>query len=250
MVMNRGDDRPNSATAAAISTRTDGRATRGLVTGSAESGFSLHFVGMKPFRRLDPGRSRSRWAGPGLLRHRFPRFLLPLVSRSQRSPAHRDGDAAQARCCCTTRSWRRLGSVLGCLALYYVARKGGEAFLRKRFKRAPRRSGHAALPEVRPPRRDRPGAAAAAGAVQDLRAARRRRRDSRSGSSSSPISIARVHPLRRRRAAGGLVRRRGERLPARRTPRRSASWLAGLALVLGVGSPGSGALRREGESAV
>jgi membrane protein YqaA with SNARE-associated domain len=27
-----------------------------------------------------------------------------------------------------------LGSVLGCLALYYVARKGGEAFLRKRFK--------------------------------------------------------------------------------------------------------------------
>jgi LPXTG-motif cell wall-anchored protein len=26
------------------------------------------------------------------------------------------------------------GSVLGCLALYYVARKGGEAFLRKRFK--------------------------------------------------------------------------------------------------------------------
>jgi membrane protein YqaA with SNARE-associated domain len=27
-----------------------------------------------------------------------------------------------------------LGSVCGCLALYYVARKGGEAFLRKRFK--------------------------------------------------------------------------------------------------------------------
>jgi membrane protein YqaA with SNARE-associated domain len=27
-----------------------------------------------------------------------------------------------------------LGSVLGCVALYYVARKGGEAFLRKRFK--------------------------------------------------------------------------------------------------------------------
>ena len=27
-----------------------------------------------------------------------------------------------------------LGSVLGCLALYTVARKGGEAFLRKRFK--------------------------------------------------------------------------------------------------------------------
>jgi membrane protein YqaA with SNARE-associated domain len=27
-----------------------------------------------------------------------------------------------------------LGSVLGCLALYYVARKGGEAFLLKRFK--------------------------------------------------------------------------------------------------------------------
>src|SRR5213078_3083674 len=26
------------------------------------------------------------------------------------------------------------GSVLGCLAIYYVARKGGEAFLRKRFK--------------------------------------------------------------------------------------------------------------------
>lgn len=26
------------------------------------------------------------------------------------------------------------GSVLGCLALYYVARKGGETFLRKRFK--------------------------------------------------------------------------------------------------------------------
>ncbi|HEX9368069.1 MAG TPA: VTT domain-containing protein [Vicinamibacterales bacterium] len=27
-----------------------------------------------------------------------------------------------------------LGSVLGCLTLYYVARKGGEAFMRKRFK--------------------------------------------------------------------------------------------------------------------
>lgn len=27
-----------------------------------------------------------------------------------------------------------LGSVAGCLAIYYVARKGGEAFLRKRFK--------------------------------------------------------------------------------------------------------------------
>ena len=27
-----------------------------------------------------------------------------------------------------------IGSVLGCLALYYVARKGGETFLRKRFK--------------------------------------------------------------------------------------------------------------------
>lgn len=27
-----------------------------------------------------------------------------------------------------------IGSVLGCLALYYVARKGGEVFLRKRFK--------------------------------------------------------------------------------------------------------------------
>jgi membrane protein YqaA with SNARE-associated domain len=27
-----------------------------------------------------------------------------------------------------------LGSVLGCLTLYYIARKGGEAFLRKRFK--------------------------------------------------------------------------------------------------------------------
>ena len=27
-----------------------------------------------------------------------------------------------------------IGSVLGCLALYFVARKGGEAFLRKRFK--------------------------------------------------------------------------------------------------------------------
>lgn len=27
-----------------------------------------------------------------------------------------------------------VGSLLGCLAIYYVARKGGEAFLRKRFK--------------------------------------------------------------------------------------------------------------------
>src|SRR3954467_9166980 len=27
-----------------------------------------------------------------------------------------------------------LGSLLGCLTLYYLARKGGEAFLRKRFK--------------------------------------------------------------------------------------------------------------------
>src|SRR3954462_15072830 len=30
-----------------------------------------------------------------------------------------------------------LGSVLGCLTIYYVARKGGEAFLRKRFKGHP-----------------------------------------------------------------------------------------------------------------
>jgi len=27
-----------------------------------------------------------------------------------------------------------IGSVLGCLSIYYIARKGGEAFLRKRFK--------------------------------------------------------------------------------------------------------------------
>src|SRR6476469_3676489 len=27
-----------------------------------------------------------------------------------------------------------LGSVLGCLSIYYIARAGGEAFLRKRFK--------------------------------------------------------------------------------------------------------------------
>src|SRR5262245_61846303 len=30
-----------------------------------------------------------------------------------------------------------LGSVLGCLAIYFVARKGGEAFLRKRFRAHP-----------------------------------------------------------------------------------------------------------------
>ena len=33
-----------------------------------------------------------------------------------------------------------LGSVAGCFALYCVARKGGEAFLRKRFKPAARRA--------------------------------------------------------------------------------------------------------------
>jgi membrane protein YqaA with SNARE-associated domain len=34
-----------------------------------------------------------------------------------------------------------IGSVLGCLALYYVARKGGEAFLRKRFRESHVESG-------------------------------------------------------------------------------------------------------------
>jgi len=34
-----------------------------------------------------------------------------------------------------------IGSVLGCLALYLVARKGGEAFLRKRFRASHVESG-------------------------------------------------------------------------------------------------------------
>ena len=31
-------------------------------------------------------------------------------------------------------AWATAGSVVGCLALYFAARKGGEAFLRNRFK--------------------------------------------------------------------------------------------------------------------
>ena len=97
-----------------------------------------------------------------------------------------------------------IGSVLGCLALYYVARKGGEAFLRKRFRESHVEAGLKLYPEVRPPRRHCPGALAAARAVQDLRPPRRRGRRADLAVRRRGLHGA-VHPVLRGRAARGLL---------------------------------------------
>ena len=77
-----------------------------------------------------------------------------------------------------------LGSVAGCLALYFVARKGGEAMVRKRFHPRARIGRMALDAKARRHGVARSRAAAAAGAVQDLRADGRRGGD----------SAAHVHP--------------------------------------------------------
>ena len=67
-----------------------------------------------------------------------------------------------------------LGSLAGCLVLYYVGRKGGDAFVRTPFQSG---TVDRTLAMVQAPRRHGDSdsvPAAAAGAVQDLRAAGRR----------------------------------------------------------------------------
>ena len=66
-----------------------------------------------------------------------------------------------------------LGSIAGCLALYYLGRKGGDAFVRRRFSAA---TVDRAIGTFQTLRRDgdpHPLAAPAAGAVQDFRPAGR-----------------------------------------------------------------------------
>ena len=148
-------------------------------------------------------------------------------SRSQRPADHRHGDAAPAPPALYYALMATLGSVLGCLALYYVARKGGEAFLREALQGASRR-------------RRRCGCSrnTACSSSSSRRCCRRRRR-SRS-SSCSPASAAipvwqfaaadlhrALHPLLRRRAAGGLVRRGGGAL--HHGPRQGSRPVAGRA---------------------
>ena len=106
-----------------------------------------------------------------------------------------------------------LGSVLGCLPMYYVARKGGEAFLAKRFKAHHVEGGMklfqkygllvVIVPALLPPPAPFKIFVLLAGvaaipvwqfADRDLHRA--------------------LHPLRRRGAAGGLVRRQAGGLPA------------------------------------
>ena len=61
-----------------------------------------------------------------------------------------------------------LGSLTGCLVMYFVGRKGGEALLRKRFASATVDRAMAAFERLRRAGRAHPGHSAAAGAVQDL----------------------------------------------------------------------------------
>ena len=141
-------------------------------------------------RRLDPGvRAGARRARACS----SSRFSIRRFSRCPRSTT-----------CCSSgwsRSTRRgwccyaacatLGSVAGCLVLYYVGRKGGEAFVRKRFSGDTRRPGaRARFAALRRDGGADPVAAAAAGAVQDLRAARRRRRHQRRRGSRPPSRSA------------------------------------------------------------
>ena len=67
-----------------------------------------------------------------------------------------------------------LGSIAGCLALYVVGRKGGDALLRKRFSGGTVERAREPDAEVRRHGADRAGAAAASRAFQDLRADGRR----------------------------------------------------------------------------
>ena len=110
-----------------------------------------------------------------------------------------------------------LGSLAGCLAIYYVARKGGEAFLRKRMSGPPRGMGRQPVQAVWRP--GDPGALhpPTAGPVQALRAGRRRRADAR-------LDVRALDPrwagraLLRHRPAHGLVWRAGHPLPGGERP--------------------------------
>ena len=68
-----------------------------------------------------------------------------------------------------------IGSVMGCYVLYALARRGGEAFLRKRMHERHVEKRVRGLPEVRAARGGDPVDPAAAGAVQDVRAGGRGR---------------------------------------------------------------------------
>ena len=80
-----------------------------------------------------------------------------------------------------------LGSISGCLALYFVARKGGEAFLQKRFSPHYLERAMADVPPLRPARHPGPVDPAAADAVQGLRACGWRRASPRVPTSSSRL---------------------------------------------------------------
>ena len=79
-----------------------------------------------------------------------------------------------------------LGSVAGCYVIYYLAEKGGEAFLRKRLAPARVERALAVYQKTRTACADRPGAAATARALQALRARCRHREAYVRPGSSSP----------------------------------------------------------------
>ena len=71
-----------------------------------------------------------------------------------------------------------LGSVAGCYVIYYLAERGGEAFLRKRLKPGHVERDAGAVPAPWPDGSDGAGAAAASRTVQAVRAGGRTRRGS------------------------------------------------------------------------
>ena len=61
-----------------------------------------------------------------------------------------------------------IGSIIGCLLLYSVGRKGGEAMLKKRFAADKIAEGAGLVSKIRDAGGDRAVAVAAAAAVQDF----------------------------------------------------------------------------------
>ena len=113
-----------------------------------------------------------------------------------------------------------LGSVAGCLALYGVGRRGGDALLRTRFGSGRMQRVTRIFQRAGPGRPARRGPSAAAGAVQGLRAARRDHPD-------AGVAVHGRHrdrqgrPVPDHRAAGRLVRPPGARLDRSSTGARS-----------------------------
>ena len=105
---------------------------RDSVTAScaASAGGEVVIIGDLSFD--DPGvGQRPRRRRP--LRHRAARLVVPVVPAGQRHPDHRpqhEVPGAHA----VLRGMTTLGSLVGCFLLYGVARRGGEAFMRKRLK--------------------------------------------------------------------------------------------------------------------